>query len=325
MNQLISIIVPVYKAEKFIARCVHSLMQQSYSNIEYIFIDDLGGDNSIQILEEAIKEYPERKEILIIKNECNKGSSESRNIGLDKANGDYVTFCDADDWMEKNALEDLFDHLKSQNADIVWSDFFLSYVDQELIQKEDVLPTSEQCIKAMISEQMHAGLWNKLYAMRLFKAHNIRFPVGYNIWEDMLVNVQLFYWAKKVSYLPKAYYHYVQYNADSQVSSKSPDKLASILVNTQSILDFLKSKENFNAAEILAQLMLSSKKSLLFSTKKSDYRKWKEIFPESNEFVMKQKSLPQYSRLLGQAINHNNYIFINTWILTKKIKNFFSS
>ncbi len=102
-NYDVSIIVPIYNVEKFIAKCAITLMEQDYKNIEYIFVNDCTPDNSMQVLSDTLTKYPNRKDdIKIINNAQNSGSSITRKNGLDIANGEYILFIDSDDWVELN-------------------------------------------------------------------------------------------------------------------------------------------------------------------------------------------------------------------------------
>ena len=99
----ISVIVPIYNVRLYIERCVRSLMEQTLENIEFIFVNDCTPDDSMDILHHVLKEYPKRrKQIKIIEHETNRGISAVRNTGLKNATGQYIIYCDSDDWVEKN-------------------------------------------------------------------------------------------------------------------------------------------------------------------------------------------------------------------------------
>ena len=117
---MISIIVPIYKVENYIERCVRSLLEQTYIGIEYIFVDDCSPDSSISILKKVIKEYPTRiDQIKIISHEKNMGLPAARNTGLKMAIGDYIFHCDSDDYVEKDMIEKMYQTAKEKDADIV--------------------------------------------------------------------------------------------------------------------------------------------------------------------------------------------------------------
>lgn len=102
MEYKVSLIIPVYKVESYIEKCARSVFEQSLLSLQIIFIDDCTPDNSIEILKKVLKDYPHRiADTFFLQNEQNKGASVSRNIGLEMAKGEYIAFCDADDWMDK--------------------------------------------------------------------------------------------------------------------------------------------------------------------------------------------------------------------------------
>ena len=112
---LVSILVPVYKVEKYIERCARSLFEQSYENLEYVFVDDCSPDDSVQILERIIKNYPLRAErVHIIRHEKNKCLLEARKTAIKYSNGEFLSHVDSDDWLEPNAIEMLMQKQQSK-------------------------------------------------------------------------------------------------------------------------------------------------------------------------------------------------------------------
>ncbi len=116
----VSIIVPIYNVEKYIERCAVSLFEQDFEDIEYIFVNDCTPDNSIQILEEVIEKYPNRKSnVKIIHYKANKGLGSARKTGLEQATGEYVLHIDSDDWVELDMVLCLYNKAIETDADIV--------------------------------------------------------------------------------------------------------------------------------------------------------------------------------------------------------------
>jgi len=319
----VSIIVPVYNVEKFIEKCARSLFEQTYLDIEYIFVDDCSFDKSINILEAILEEYPNRKEqTRIIRHEENKGLPSARNSGLKLATGEYIFHCDSDDYLDINAIKLLLEDAEKNNADIVWCDFYKTYQNKEIISKQNISEDKEECIKSLMTEKMHGGVWNKMYKKNLFTDYTINFPDGYSMWEDLCTNIKLFHFAKKVSYLPKSFYHYRQNNDNSMSLNLNEKKFNEILYNTDDIVNFFKEKQINKYDEEINILKLASKQTLLFTLKKSNFKKWRAIYPESNEYILKFTSLPLHLRLLGFIITKKLWILADLWIFLKKIKNF---
>ena len=129
-NPLVSILVPVYNVEQYIERCARSLFEQTYDNLEYIFVDDCTPDKSIQILERVLAEYPQRREqTKIIHHDRNRGLAAARNTAVENCSGVFLTHVDSDDWIEFNAVELLVNKQQENDADIVSSNTFCQYSD----------------------------------------------------------------------------------------------------------------------------------------------------------------------------------------------------
>ena len=123
MMHKISIIIPIYNAEKYLKICLDSVIEQTYENIEIICVNDGSKDNSLEIL----REYQKKDNRIIIIDKKNEGVSEARNDGIKKSTGEYVTFVDADDWIEKDAIETLYNILISKNVDVVRGNYYVNF------------------------------------------------------------------------------------------------------------------------------------------------------------------------------------------------------
>ena len=158
----VSVIVPIYNVEKFIARCVKSLMEQSLDRVEYIFIDDATPDNSIVILKEVLSYYPQRSlHCQIIKHEKNNGLPAARNTGLSLAKGQYIFHCDSDDFVEHDMLKFMYEKAVETQADIVWSDWYLSYGTKERYMYQPEYESAYLALKGLLAGEMKYNVWNK--------------------------------------------------------------------------------------------------------------------------------------------------------------------
>src|SRR5699024_5451478 len=124
MKPEVSLIIPIYNAERFLERCLNSLFTQSLTNIEYLFVDDCSTDNSIEVLEKRLKNYlGKREQVKLIRHEVNKGVAASRNSGLENATGKYVGWVDADDYVDAGMFEKMFSIAERNQADLVWCNY----------------------------------------------------------------------------------------------------------------------------------------------------------------------------------------------------------
>lgn len=198
-----SIIVPVYNVEKYIDKCISSIRNQSYPIFECIVVDDGSKDSSISIAKELIKD----DERFIILSKQNGGLSDARNFGLNKASGDYVWFVDSDDFIEKNALELLKQHLDQQQSDIVCFDMIYLYPDNHtsISKGANFKITNFNENKHLINIDNSAN--SKIFKTSFLKGK--KFPKG--MWyEDLAVVTTWLIEATSVSYLEKALYYYLQ-------------------------------------------------------------------------------------------------------------------
>ena len=238
MKNLISIIVPVYNVEKYLDKCINSLINQSYKNLEIILIDDGSNDNSREICDEYALED---NRIKVIHKE-NEGLSATRNLGIDISKGDYIIFIDSDDWVNKDIISKLLNLIKKYNSDIAVCDYSLAYDENEHIEKEKIYEKNFSSIDALKDLYERTGgviksiSCCKLYKRKLFK--DIVFPVG-KIHEDEFVTYKLLYKAKRISYINEKLYYYRQ-RANSIMHSKVDEKCLDALQAFEERLNFIK-------------------------------------------------------------------------------------
>lgn len=152
-------LVPVYRVEKYIERCARSLFEQTYSNLEFVFVDDCSFDQSIDILQRVIEDYPDRGgSVIIINHDNNRGLSAARNTLLDNATGDFISWVDADDWLESNAIELLVQKQQQTNSDIVSGDIRVYYDNDVKSLKEEKYQDKAQLIQDQLKDT-----WNMEY------------------------------------------------------------------------------------------------------------------------------------------------------------------
>ena len=204
---MISVIVPIYKVEKYLKRCVNSLLAQSYSDFELILVDDGSPDNCGNICEEyAAKD----KRIRVIHKE-NGGLSDARNVGLGIAKGEYIAFVDSDDWVATNYLETLLKVIELTDSDICECEVLKTTGEIEKYKKSDEQYTSyssEKALELLIWDKiLHQYVWNKLYKRSCLKG--IPFAVG-KINEDEFWTYQVFGNARRITKISNVLYYYFQ-------------------------------------------------------------------------------------------------------------------
>ena len=309
----VSVIIPIYKVEPFIARCATSLMEQTLSEVEYIFVNDATPDNSIFLLNQVIEQYPNRRrDIQLIVHEKNRGLPAARNTGLAVARGEYIFHCDSDDFVESDMLEQLYNKAVVSNADIVWCDWWLSFAKNERYMKQPEYATPLDSLKGMLSGVMKFNVWNKLIRRSLYVENRIEFPVGYGMGEDMTI-MRLFARASNVAYLSKAFYHYVQLNTGAFSKTYSERHLSELQYNVSLLItDIRKIFGNKLDCEI-TYFKLDVKFPFLISGDSAKYALWKKWYPEANKYILKNRSLSLRSRSLQWMASKNLFWIIRIY------------
>lgn len=294
----VSVIIPVYKVERFIVKCADSLLSQTLKDVEFIFVDDASPDKSMELLQACIRKYPEReKQIKILTHTENKGLPAARNTGLAVASGEYIFHCDSDDFVEPDMLDMLLRTAIERNADIVWCDWFLSFERNERYMRQPGYNLPIEALKGMLSGAMKFTVWNKLVRRSLYVNNNIQFPAGYGMGEDMTM-MMLFACADKVTYLPKAFYHYVKLNTESFTQTYSERHLSELKYNVQRISCYLQERFGNQLEQEVAFLKLDVKFPFLISGSNLKYRMWEEWYPETNRYIGMNKRISIRSRFI---------------------------
>lgn len=319
---MVSIIIPIYNVEQFIGKNVQSLLSQTYDDCEFIFVDDCTPDNSVSIIESLLEKYPKRKhQVSILRHKENKGLPAARNTGLSVAKGDYIYHCDSDDWLEHDAIESMVLHAENYSADIVYTDYYLSFQSNERYMKQPEFSEPLHAVESMLCGRMKYNVWNKLVLRELYTDYNINFPEGRTMGEDMTL-IKLFAVAKTIAYLPNAIYHYIQINSHAITKKFSAQHEVALYENTLDTISFLKSryKEELRT-EIIHYFKLNVKLPFLISTQKNMYILWRKWFPESNAYISKNPSYTLRIKVLQYAAMRKLdwYIILYNRIVVKLI------
>lgn len=236
---LVSIIVPVYKVEPYLRRCLDSIVNQSYANLEIIIIDDGSPDACPQICDE----YANKDNRIVVVHKKNGGLSDARNAGLDICKGEYISFIDSDDYVDSNYIESLIEPTEKKSYDFIIADYLSSNEKVEpphLSCKEGPIQSSPTIISTYCSQQYPPCAWAKLYKHSFLDNNHFRFQKGL-LFEDQLWSCALACSAKNIYIIHKQIYHYT-IRADSIMQSSDisfSKKLSSwcfILTQEQEIL-----------------------------------------------------------------------------------------
>ncbi len=235
----LSIIVPVYNSEKFLDKCIKSLLNQTMSDFELVLINDGSTDNSLEIC----NKYKLLDTRIKVFNQVNSGQSTARNVGIDNSTGEFIAFVDSDDWVDVNYFEKLIDACERNDADISCSSilrvrkhsrkFRINYSEEKIYtdcqQKVDVARVPDMCY-----------VWNKVYRRSFINKINLRFIEGM-YFEDVDFVTRAVYYSNKIVTVPGIYYYYWTNSASTvKTMLKSDKKRRDSLISKKYVLEFFR-------------------------------------------------------------------------------------
>lgn len=270
----VSVVIPVYNTEKYLERCLNSLVNQSLKDCEIICINDGSTDKSLEILEEYKVKYPQ----IVIINQQNKGPSAARNCGIEIAKGEYIGFVDADDWVDLDYFEKLYNSAKANNCDIAVAgiDAIHKWKTKKLVEIKDEIVTSDTDEKYELCKcPRYSYTCNKIYKLQKIKEIGILFEEGI-FYEDVIWSVQILYYISSLAAVPKVKYHYFRH-------------AGSIVRQTD-----VKKEKDFNYAQ----------------SKCRNFIKEHNINVQSQEFIKKHKFLGITFLKTIEKDNYIKYIFL---------------
>lgn len=297
----VSVIIPIYNAEKYIGQCAQSLFSQTQRDIEYIFVNDASTDASLLVLGDVLSAFPERKEqTIILDNEINKGPSFTRNRGLDISSGDYIAFCDADDFVHPHAYERMLKAAISSQAEMVACGVLVNDGKTELLfDKNFSLCFSKKVDCQEIEGALYSSLWNKLIRRDLFVNNHIRFNDNLWMWDDLYVVFQLRYYCKRDIIINEPLYQYVANNASITHSNRFTKSQSQIKCSELLELFFSDKVDRLRYRHILSFLKFHSK-NLLFTNEYIHI--WLSCFPETHRDILLFRQFYGYARIIRYLI-----------------------
>ena len=203
-SEKVSICVPIYGVEKYIERCARSLFEQTYNNIEYIFVDDCSPDHSMDILKNVIEEYTDRKpSVRIIRHEHNKGLAGARNTAIDNASGDFILHIDSDDFVNEDYVSTIVSKQQEGNYDIVVNRI-VSVSNKEKSYPPYAPTHKNKYVSETLSRKANTQIIGKLIRRQLYTDYSIKNVEGINNSEDYQVYSQLVFYAKSIGFEERA-------------------------------------------------------------------------------------------------------------------------
>lgn len=289
MKKLVSILVPIYGVEKYIERCATSLFEQTYPYCEFIFVNDCTKDNSVNILKKVIKRYTSlENQIKIIEHKENQGLGGARLTGLQAAKGEYISFVDSDDYVERRYIEKMIKVAENTNAELIIS------TEINLKEEEKQLSAS-QLLKACLCRQRTCRIWGQLLKKNIFIENNI-YPIqGIDHAEDFHVMCKYISCCNNIWGIKEKLYHYTTDNENSYTKNYTDKSLLSIYKAIQSSSKYLLDK-NYNQYHKIVLL------SNLYFTRWIFENTENKIYQYKFSQFVKKSYFPLWGKLLLLAI-----------------------
>lgn len=283
----ISVIVPVYGVEKYIEKCISSIVNQTYKNLEIIIVNDGTKDNSIKIVEEKFKD-----DRIIILNKENGGISSARNMGLKYSTGDYISFVDSDDWLDESLYEKILSN--TNNEDIIAFNYVYYNEKEKKLEKVRIKNKKLKNINKgylYFRETSHSCL-NKIYKKEYLEKIGIYFLEDLKIGEDICWNMETLFLTNNVKFLDiKGYFYRYKREFSLTNSTKKDTELKSYIILVKKIKTFI--EKNKNQMNEISILRLELEKEF-WNIKVTNKIKYKEIVFKIKKYFKNNKSIEDY-------------------------------
>jgi glycosyltransferase involved in cell wall biosynthesis len=297
MNSKISVIVPIYKVEKYLDRCIESIASQTYKNLEIILVDDGSPDNCPQICDKWAGKDSRIKVI----HKQNGGVSSARNAGLDVATGDFVAFVDSDDYVEKGYIQTMYSKQKAYKVDFVCCSVNDVYEDTGKIEQN--VPVSEDVVisDAHIFDSYYANYskilivpWNKLYKKEIFK--NIRFRENM-VYEDTEIILRILHSVSSIAIIPNILYNYLKTSTSCIGGGINRLKIDSTIKLFETRVEFI---QHNNLNNYLSQELIFQFNNYGWIYRQTDDKGLRKILKE--DFLKKYK---KYHKQIKKQVSKN--------------------
>ncbi len=288
----VSVIIPVYKVEPYVARCARSLFEQTLEDIEFIFVDDCSPDHSVEIIKEVLADYPNRKEqVHFVRTPRNGGLARARVFGLKYAKGDYIIHCDSDDAVTPDAYRLMYEKAVAEDLDIVTCDFEIIWKGKSIVQSQYSEPGNE--IADLLTLKVWPNVWCRMTRRSLWD--DIKVPRA-DMGEDMVFTIQTIAKADRIGFIPKPMYlYYMRLGSISMSHSKRSAIIRwyGLVANVKQILGLLSAitPVSWQPSDVIIFKYRSRWPLIDFVQIPQFYRRWLNTFPEVNGAILRLNSI----------------------------------
>ena len=279
----ISIIVAIYNIEKFLTRCLDSIVSQTFRNFECILIDDGSSDSSPIICDN----YCDKDKRFKVIHKTNAGLPQARKTGYDNSIGKFILFIDGDDWIESNMLELMLKKANQENADVVICGFYKDYFNgAKEISINNITKEKKKIMELFMTKPGYMNYyWNKLIRRDLFN-NEINFPENVTLCEDLDVIFKVIFYAKNISNVSIPLYHYVQTNSSAMTKNITEKSYNSKMTVFEDLILFCTGKESFfDTEKIINFYKIYNRLPLIIYKNLRNIDLWENTYPESNKYI----------------------------------------
>ena len=333
----VSFVIPVYNADKYIEKCVNSILNQTYGNKEIILVNDGSKDNSLALCERLSCDY----ENITCINQINSGPSSARNTGIEASSGDFLQFVDADDYIDFDMTQQLIKRIRDDNSELVICGYRNIYLnnDRQVNKLDNNMDISEIFTQKGLAKYFYKfftipfvnSLCNKLYKSNVINENGIRFDKSLSLGEDLLFNLGYLKCCDKISIESSCYYNYLHRNSETLSNKYYAEKFENQSLLFNNVRDFLKSNNEYNQdnkqciEHLYAETILFSISELYSS--QCDLRP-NEVNLKLKEIVNCEQlinALPYYkstnlkSKIISLLVKYKQVSFLNSYYRIKNV------
>jgi len=325
MRPPVTVIIPIYNVSRYIEKCARSIFEQTLENLEIIFVNDCSPDDSVKIIKNILKDYPNRElQTRIINMSTNTGIAGSRRRGIIEATGDFVIHCDGDDWLDKDLYKRMYDQAIEYRLDIVVCDIVYEYQNYSKNNRISLSCNQGKClVKNWYKDTLHMSGANKLVRRTLYTKYNILPWPGLNMWDDNGLLTRLLYYANSIGKVEGSVYHYNRCNESSITSEYGITQVNQMIKVADNLSEFFMSKPDGKDFEKTVNAFKYLAKLNLITDSFANYRRFKKLFPESNSIVLEldRDAFSSRGRLRFKMVRYGlSSLFILAFKLKKLIK-----
>ena len=325
----ISVILPVYNVEKYVRKCLLSIVEQSYQNFEVLIVDDGSVDNFFKEIEDIVAENKNIK----IYQKANRGIASARNFGLEKANGDYILFIDSDDWIEKDLFKTLVENLSDEDI-LIFNLGEYSNKERKIITDRRIKNINKELLQInegyIFLDEVPNGVWLKCYKKEFIEKNNFRFNEELKLYEDIYWDVITLINAKKVRFLDYVGYWYRVGRDGSLITDLSSEKNKKYQLMIKELLLKLKDENISELVKIKLEILILRIEIELEEISENFFKEeFTEFFKKSLIIIENKKNIivKKYFKSKIKKIMENNinkidifrYIYIKNNLITLKM------